>query len=154
VRSEAQPIGIDKDDQMDSIVPHFIHALDATHLFRTLNALADGGVESVATVHDSIAVHAGRVEFLKETIRKQFFELHTRTLLEDFIAAQIAVLDRLLDQMDESKTDIIRTDVNLEVKRSALGEAKAKLDTIEEHPPRASEPFALDLIKRAEYLFD
>jgi DNA-directed RNA polymerase, mitochondrial len=44
---------INKEKAANSVAPNFVHALDAAHLMRTVNAAVSDGITSIATVHDS-----------------------------------------------------------------------------------------------------
>ncbi len=59
------------------VSPHFVHALDATHLYLTVGAALDLGVEAFAMVHDSYGTHAAHVALLGEILRDTFVRLYT-----------------------------------------------------------------------------
>lgn len=59
------------------VSPHFVHALDATHLYLTVGAALDLGVEAFAMVHDSYGTHAANVALLGEVLRDTFVRLYT-----------------------------------------------------------------------------
>ena len=59
------------------VSPHFVHALDATHLYLTVNAALDLGVEAFSMVHDSYGTHAANVALLGEVLRDTFVRLYT-----------------------------------------------------------------------------
>lgn len=63
--------------------PNFIHALDATHLFMTVNALKEKNISDIITVHDSFATHANDVTLLSDTLREAFVALHSKEILND-----------------------------------------------------------------------
>ena len=64
--------------------PNFIHSLDASHLTETVLACADQGIKDQMTIHDCFAVHASNAPRLSYQLRKQFVELHTPDLLDNF----------------------------------------------------------------------
>lgn len=83
---------VDRRRSRQALPPNVIHSLDAAHLFRTVNALADNGVTSVSTVHDSFAVCAADSATLARVLREEFIRLYTeRDVLADLhrqLAAQ------------------------------------------------------------------
>ena len=67
------------------MVPNFIHSLDATHLYMTINHLRKKGIYDLITVHDSFATHAADIEELSRILRESFIELHSKPILENLI---------------------------------------------------------------------
>jgi DNA-directed RNA polymerase len=53
---------IDKRKAKNGVAPNFVHACDAAHLMRTVNAAVAEGITSIATVHDSFGCLASRAE--------------------------------------------------------------------------------------------
>jgi DNA-directed RNA polymerase len=76
---------IDKKKNKTAIAPNFIHSLDATHLFKTINSLKKKGLKDFITIHDSFATHANDVMTLSKTLREEFVDLYSKNVLEDFI---------------------------------------------------------------------
>ena len=52
-----------------------VHSLDGFLLRDTISRLAGTGVEDFLLVHDSFAVHPGRVDDLAEQVRESFIEM-------------------------------------------------------------------------------
>ena len=70
---------INKVKAANGIAPNFVHALDASHLMMTVNALKEEGITNVALVHDSFGVHSPNAVKLGHTLRREFVRLY-----EDF----------------------------------------------------------------------
>jgi len=88
---------INKAKQRSGLAPNFIHSLDATHLFMSILAANERGVESFMTIHDSFGTHAADVEKLLEALKEQFIALHSNNILDklkkEFEARYEIVLD-------------------------------------------------------------
>jgi len=76
---------INKKDNRKGFAPNYIHSLDATHLYLTINSLSKEGIKDFLTVHDSFATHANDVTLLSETLKKEFIKLYENPVLEEFI---------------------------------------------------------------------
>jgi len=68
-----------------AIAPNYIHSLDATHLFKTINSLHKQGVKDFITIHDSFATHANDLQKLSDTLKEEFIDLYSQNILEDFV---------------------------------------------------------------------
>jgi len=68
---------------MNAAAPNLVHALDASHLTRVVNAAASGGITSIAVVHDSFGCLAPQARELHRIIRMQFAELYSQDVLAD-----------------------------------------------------------------------
>ena len=69
---------IDGQRMKNGIAPHFVHSLDASHLYMTVAACVEqAGITSFAAVHDSFGTHAADVEALSRILREQFVRLYT-----------------------------------------------------------------------------
>lgn len=55
--------------------PNFVHSLDAAHLIRTTNRMAEEG-HNIIAVHDSFATHAGSASAMQRIIRKEFVDMY------------------------------------------------------------------------------
>jgi Autographiviridae RNA polymerase len=64
--------GMDKKAAVNGVTPNFVHACDAAHLLSTVNAAANEGIRSIATVHDSSGCLASRAARFRRLIREQF----------------------------------------------------------------------------------
>lgn len=60
----------------DAVAPNFVHACDAAHLLRTVNACASEGITSIATVHDSFGCHAAHARRFNAIIREEFVRMY------------------------------------------------------------------------------
>jgi DNA-directed RNA polymerase len=106
---------IDKQEHKKGLLPNFIHSLDATHLFLTINRAKKEGLTHFITVHDSFATYPNDMEKLSKIVREEFINLHSKKILEDF-------LDDISDRYDiklKIKIPYIDDDFDLnEIKKS------------------------------------
>jgi DNA-directed RNA polymerase, mitochondrial len=68
---------IDKNGAANGVSPNFVHALDAAHLLRTVNAAVKEGITSLATVHDSFGCLPSRAARFRRLIREEFVRMYT-----------------------------------------------------------------------------
>jgi len=66
---------LDSKRQSSSIAPNFIHSLDATLMYLTVEKMAENGNMDFSLVHDSFAVPCNSVDLLNEKIREAYVEL-------------------------------------------------------------------------------
>ena len=71
--------------QSSGVAPNFIHSLDATLMYLTVEKLIQDGVSSFMLIHDSFGVPASQVDMLNTRIRESFIELFETNPLEDLI---------------------------------------------------------------------
>jgi DNA-directed RNA polymerase len=89
--------GLNDRKQALASAPNLIHAFDASHVTKTLNALEDdqpGG--SYAMIHDSFGTHACDVERMRDTLRREFAAIYRTDWLakvEEFIRASYPDVD-------------------------------------------------------------
>jgi len=76
---------LDARKMVNGIAPNYIHSLDATLMFRTVERLLTRGVTSFALIHDSYGVHAADTEKLAEEVREAYIELFKDDPLYDFV---------------------------------------------------------------------
>jgi DNA-directed RNA polymerase len=76
-------LDIKKGKSMNAAAPNLVHALDASHLIRVVNAAASEGITSIAVVHDSFGSLAPQARELHRIIRTQFAELYSQDVLAD-----------------------------------------------------------------------
>ena len=79
---------IDVRKQMDGIVAHLVHSMDAAHMMLTVNRLYALGIRHFAMVHDSYGVHACDVDLLNRILREEFVRLYSEPVLRNFIEQQ------------------------------------------------------------------
>lgn len=60
----------------NSIVPNFVHSLDASHMMATAVAAKAHGIQALRMVHDSFGTHAGHMETLSGITRRTFVDLY------------------------------------------------------------------------------
>jgi DNA-directed RNA polymerase len=84
--SHSQKIDVRK--QVDGIVAHLVHSMDATHMMQTTNRLYAEGIRHFAMVHDSYGVHACDVDLLNRVLREEFIRIYSEPVLQNFIDQQ------------------------------------------------------------------
>jgi DNA-directed RNA polymerase, mitochondrial len=67
---------IDKNEARKGVAPNFVHACDAAHLMRTVNAAVAEGITSIATVHDSFGCLPSRAERFRKIILEEFVRMY------------------------------------------------------------------------------
>jgi DNA-directed RNA polymerase len=67
---------IDKARAVNAVAPNFVHACDAAHLLRTVNAAVSEGITSIATVHDSFGCLPPRATHFLKIIRKELVRMY------------------------------------------------------------------------------
>jgi len=83
---------VDGRSSKNGLPPNFIHSLDASVLFRTVNSCAEMGVTHFQMIHDSYAVHACYAPVLARTLRESFVDL-----FEDDLFSKLR--DEILEQL-------------------------------------------------------
>jgi DNA-directed RNA polymerase, mitochondrial len=79
---------IDVRKQVDGIVAHLVHSMDAAHMMRAILRLYAEGLRHFAMVHDSYGVHACDVELLNRILREEFVKIYSEPVLQNFIEQQ------------------------------------------------------------------
>jgi DNA-directed RNA polymerase len=79
---------IDVRKQVDGIVAHLVHSMDAAHMMRTINRLHAEGIRHFAMVHDSYGVHACDVDLLNRVLREEFVRIYSEPVLQNFLDQQ------------------------------------------------------------------
>jgi DNA-directed RNA polymerase, mitochondrial len=67
---------IDKARAVNAVAANFVHACDAAHLLRTVNAAVSEGITSIATVHDSFGCLPTRAARFLKIIRKELARMY------------------------------------------------------------------------------
>lgn len=98
---------------LNGIAPNFIHSIDATVLYKTVELCIEKGVSEFSLIHDSYGVHPNNIPILNNSFREAYIEVFknepllqfTKQLCEDEIdnvkKAMINTLD--LDEVRNSK---------------------------------------------------
>jgi len=73
-----------KQRMLNGIAPNFIHSLDATLLYRTVERCIERGVNSFWLIHDSYGVLPNDVDILNTEFREAFIELFKLNPLKDW----------------------------------------------------------------------
>ena len=81
---------VDVRKQVDGIVAHFVHSLDASHMMLTVNRLVALGIHHFAMVHDSFGVHACDIDVLNRVLREEFVRIYSEPVLQNFLNEQRA----------------------------------------------------------------
>jgi len=71
-----------KSRQRTAFAPNFIHSLDSSHMLRTANSCSEEGI-AFAEVHDSFWTHASTVDDMNKTLRTEFVNLHSESILQN-----------------------------------------------------------------------
>lgn len=71
--------------QSSGVAPNFIHSLDSTLMYLTIEKLIAQGVTDFMLIHDSFGVPATQVELLNKAIRESYIELFDMNPLEDLV---------------------------------------------------------------------
>jgi DNA-directed RNA polymerase len=75
---------IDWRSQVNGVVAHLVHSLDAAHMMLTVNRLHSQGLRHFAMVHDSFGVHAGDVDLLNRVLREEFVGMYSELVMSNF----------------------------------------------------------------------
>ena len=67
---------VDKIKAANAVAPNFVHACNAAHLLRTVDAAVSEGITPLATVHDSFGGLPSRAERFRNIIREQFERMY------------------------------------------------------------------------------
>jgi DNA-directed RNA polymerase len=92
--------------QIRGIVANMIHSDDAAHLMAVALTVEEQKWKHASWVHDSIGVHAGRVETLHKIVRDEFIAMHENPLLHDFAKAVRKLIPDLPDPPAFGKLDL------------------------------------------------
>ena len=68
---------INKRKQANGISPNFVHALDATHMYLTIDHCIQKGIRDFGMVHDSYATLACDMDKLNKCTRSAFIQMYT-----------------------------------------------------------------------------
>lgn len=79
IRFKSTTDKIAKRKQSQGVSPNFIHSLDATAMFLTIDHCLYEGITDLAMVHDSYGTLAADVDQLSECTRNAFIQLYTET---------------------------------------------------------------------------
>jgi len=63
-------------DYRTGATANFVHSLDAAHMRNVINSMADDGIDSFWSVHDSFGTHAADIGKMREIINDEFVKLH------------------------------------------------------------------------------
>jgi DNA-directed RNA polymerase len=68
----------------NGICPNFVHAIDAAHMYLSINKTHTQGVNDFAMIHDSYGTHASNIDTMVECLKEAAIEIHKEDLLENF----------------------------------------------------------------------
>lgn len=77
--------GINKAKMLSSIAPNFIHNLDATLMYLTVEKCIKDGVQDFWLIHDSYGVLPNDVGSLNKNVREAYVELFSQDVLKDWV---------------------------------------------------------------------
>jgi DNA-directed RNA polymerase, mitochondrial len=69
---------LDKNKQVQAIIPNIIHSLDATHLINLINNAITNNFTNILTVHDCFGTHPNQIDELFFVVKKEFILLYTQ----------------------------------------------------------------------------
>jgi DNA-directed RNA polymerase len=75
-QGEGAPLGFDARRAAQSASANVVHSFDGAHLHEIVARLADIGVHSLTTVHDSFGTHAADTPLLGRVVRETFAAIH------------------------------------------------------------------------------
>jgi DNA-directed RNA polymerase len=91
---------IDRRKTKNGVAPNFVHACDAAHLMRTVNAAVAEGITSIATVHDSFGCLPSCAGRFRKIILEQFVRMYEEhDVLAEVFAQARADLSRNTKRM-------------------------------------------------------
>lgn len=64
-----------------AISPNYIHSLDASHMWCTINAMLDAGIDQFSMIHDSYGCSAPYTSLMREYTKEEFMMMHQDNLL-------------------------------------------------------------------------
>jgi DNA-directed RNA polymerase len=67
---------VDVKRAVNAVAPNLIHALDAAHLARTVNACYSAGIKDMVTVHDCFSCLAPHAADLNQIVRDEFIRMY------------------------------------------------------------------------------
>ena len=67
---------LDADEATSGAAPNIVHALDAAHLARTVNACASNGIRDLMTVHDCFACLVPQADKLNQIVRYELWRMY------------------------------------------------------------------------------
>ena len=97
---------------LNGIAPNFIHSLDATVLYKTVELCIENGVKEFSLIHDSYGVHPNNIPILNSSFREAYIEVFKNEPLVQF-ASQLCG-----DEVDNVKKAMINT-LNLDEVRNS-----------------------------------
>jgi len=97
---------------LNGIAPNYIHSLDSTLLYRTVERCLERGVKSFWLIHDSYGVKPNDVPILNEEVREAYIEIFEDEPLRDWVAQ---ILPRGVDIVDK----VMINDLNLKEVRES-----------------------------------
>lgn len=67
---------INKDKQINSFIPNFIHSMDATNIVLLIKRVNNEFKFDVVTIHDCFGVHANNVDLLSYLVKESFIGIY------------------------------------------------------------------------------
>jgi DNA-directed RNA polymerase len=86
IKVPAEDGAVDVPAQVRGVVANLIHSVDASHLMGVALQVKEQEWEHAAWIHDSVGVHACRIDQLHRIVRDEFVALHENDILGNFIA--------------------------------------------------------------------
>ena len=92
---------------VQAIPPNYIHSIDAAHLMKTVNAMAEQGVPSFSMIHDSYGCHCSFVPTMRKALTETFYEIHKQPLLQKFKEDIEDVVGPIGRRLPEKETSLL-----------------------------------------------
>jgi DNA-directed RNA polymerase len=99
---------IDWRAQVNGVVAHLVHSLDAAHMMLTVNRLHSHGLRHFLMVHDSFGVHAADVDLLNCVLREEFVGMYSELVMANFFMEVLRSSPVALPSLPEPGTLDIR----------------------------------------------
>lgn len=68
---------VDKNKQVNAIIPNIIHSLDASHLINLINSAINNKFTPILTIHDCFGTHPNLMDKLSYEVKKEFILLYS-----------------------------------------------------------------------------
>lgn len=95
---------------LSSIAPNFIHQLDASLMYRTVEKCMEDGVKNFWLIHDSYAVLPNDVPSLNKNVREAYVELFSRDILKEWVEQLGLEFDNSIMINDLDLTEVLESE--------------------------------------------
>lgn len=97
---------LNKQKQVQAIIPNIIHSLDANHLTNLINWANDNKFGPIITIHDCFGTHPNKMNYLIHKVKTEFILLYTQENFLDTFHNRIiqSIKDNQLQIIQDPKT--------------------------------------------------